>query len=323
MTWDLAAEDTDAGTVTVSCHAGDGCSAYVGDTACSATRAVLCVQEGDALNPNGASAWTGDQVATSPPIAGCQLATDTSADAWCAATLGTGWRMARFHDAGGWSLSGLGDWDATDRVWVGIGNQPANCWNTDADNDGDGASASDDCNDHDPDVQVVAPETCNGVDDDCDGVLDLSEWDFTDDGLPDCTVGTCTGDGMTWGQTARDANAGTVTMSCWAGAGCDAYDGDATCAATRPLLCVRSTAAANPGVSGTWFAGEAALATGISGCQLTAMSAGDDVCAGWFGDGWRMAEHHDGGFGFTALGAFDTTERAWVGIDDTTANCWD
>ena len=40
------------------------------------------------------------------------------------------------------------------------------------DADLDGTCADDDCNDNDPEAQVGSEEVCNGVDDDCDGVVD-------------------------------------------------------------------------------------------------------------------------------------------------------
>ncbi len=40
------------------------------------------------------------------------------------------------------------------------------------DNDGDGFTAPDDCDDADPDVNSMAPEVCNGVDDNCNSQID-------------------------------------------------------------------------------------------------------------------------------------------------------
>lgn len=47
------------------------------------------------------------------------------------------------------------------------------------DNDGDGWSADIDCDDNDPSVNPGAPETCNGIDDDCNTVVDDNPIDGT------------------------------------------------------------------------------------------------------------------------------------------------
>jgi hypothetical protein len=55
---------------------------------------------------------------------------------------------------------------------------------------------AEDCDDHDPDTHPEAPEQCNGLDDDCDGVVDndpqVVTWylDFDDDGFGDADVET-------------------------------------------------------------------------------------------------------------------------------------
>jgi endonuclease I len=54
------------------------------------------------------------------------------------------------------------------------------------DGDADGSNSCDDCDDADAAVYPGALERCNGLDDDCDGVLAWSEDDVDGDGNPDC-----------------------------------------------------------------------------------------------------------------------------------------
>jgi hypothetical protein len=54
------------------------------------------------------------------------------------------------------------------------------------DSDGDGWADSSDCEPHDPAVYPGAPEACNGLDDDCDGVLPPDEIDGDGDGFMPC-----------------------------------------------------------------------------------------------------------------------------------------
>lgn len=71
-------------------------------------------------------------LATAPGVAGFLLTSLEDANARCAASLGAGWRLASFHDGGGWELHGqvlLGTLaDRRYRAWVFIGDQPGNCW---------------------------------------------------------------------------------------------------------------------------------------------------------------------------------------------------
>jgi hypothetical protein len=62
------------------------------------------------------------------------------------------------------------------------------------DDDGDGFEASEDCDDADAAVNPAAEEVCNGIDDNCDGVVDENQPDADADGVPDCSdVEECDG----------------------------------------------------------------------------------------------------------------------------------
>ena len=64
----------------------------------------------------------------------------------------------------------------------------------DVDNDGDGYLSSADCDDSDPLIKPNATESCDGIDNDCDGVIDedllLSFFpDVDEDGFGDPNAG--------------------------------------------------------------------------------------------------------------------------------------
>ncbi len=103
------------------------------------------------------------------------------------------------------------------------------------DADGDGFAAPADCNDHDATVHPGAPELCNGVDDDCDGVIDGPAADAAcDDGLfcdgvESCSAGSCVsgGDPCAGGAACADTcDEGSRSCATPAGAPCP-DDGDA------------------------------------------------------------------------------------------------
>ena len=75
--------------------------------------------------------------------------------------------------------------DSEDVVFSGnaVGFYPPEC--PDEDNDGTN-SCSGDCDDNNPDVYPGAPEICDGLDNNCDDVLDGDEVDVDGDGYPSC-----------------------------------------------------------------------------------------------------------------------------------------
>jgi hypothetical protein len=113
--------------VELSCHGEprpmdkpnkNACNPYQGDTSCRAVLPVLCFKSDGML-------------AATKPTMGYLLDSEADASARCVKEFGASWRMAEFHDGGGWSLKGQkGSGLITDaRYWVYINDQPANCWN--------------------------------------------------------------------------------------------------------------------------------------------------------------------------------------------------
>jgi hypothetical protein len=125
------------------------CNPYQGDTSCRTALPVLCVLkdgstaesaglvnepkvEGGATGFNFYAGWVGGTLAATAPVAGFVVGSLGQANARCASELGTGWRMAEFHDAGGgWGLvgkRGQGLVNTNTRHWVAINDQKSNCW---------------------------------------------------------------------------------------------------------------------------------------------------------------------------------------------------
>ncbi len=135
--------------------------------------------------------------------------------------------------------------------------------------------------------------------------------------------------GMTWATYGHDDATGTDAVSCHGGdSSCDAYGGDTRCEERLPLLCINVDGSANPGATTStytqWAAGNIATSRPVRGTALTSLALADRICEATFGEGWRMAEFHDGwGWGFVAFGHVRADSRFWVSIDDQPANCWD
>jgi hypothetical protein len=102
------------------------------------------------------------------------------------------------------------------------------------DQDGDGFAAADDCNDQDPGVHPYADEVCDGVDQDCDGIVDEDSVDaftwFPDDdadgfGDAEGAAQRCAG-GVGWAAQAGDCDDEDALVHPNANEVCDDLDND-------------------------------------------------------------------------------------------------
>jgi len=135
------------GTVDVNCHGGPkvdpqyahqgSCNPYQGDTSCSVRLPLLCFRSDGSAPPEGVvrqdfyNSWAGGRVAITAPTAGTALTSAERANAFCSRALGTGWRMAEFHDGKkGWGFFARGQIHTASRFWVHINDQPGNCWDS-------------------------------------------------------------------------------------------------------------------------------------------------------------------------------------------------
>lgn len=131
--------------------------------------------------------------------------------------------------------------------------------------------------------------------------------------------------GLTWSKTGHSAAFSTDSVTC---NGCNAYQGDTSCATALPILCLQPDGAPNPGVatnfSNGWAGGFVYLTAPVPGVALGSLTNANAICAARFGAGYRMAEFHDGagGWGWQAYGNLDGASRFWVHINDQSANCW-
>jgi hypothetical protein len=193
------------------------------------------------------------------------------------------------------------------------------------------------------------------------------------------------GKGMTWGKSSHDNNLGIDLVGCYGSplptgqTSCNAYTGDTSCATKLPVLCIKKDNSPRPnyavplpslGVKEAayykgWAGGHLATTLPTVGSSIapplltngqinTSPYTGDNICKTTFGDGWKMAEHHDGkyvsgmglnyiygntswnsvspwpasgllsgGWSFYAYGNVRNDMRYWVRINDQPANCWD
>lgn len=136
-------------------------------------------------------------------------------------------------------------------------------------------------------------------------------------------TGTAGHAGMTWTSRASVVHVGIDSTS-------NPYSGDTAVTAVLPVLCIDpanlpAPAGINFDFSDGWAAGTIAFTAPVAGTQLTSRAAADAMCAAAHGSGWRMAEFHDGGGGWTIWAAGSIpggTTRYWTAINDQPANPW-
>jgi hypothetical protein len=169
--------------------------------------------------------------------------------------------------------------------------------------------------------------------------------------------------GLTW--TLRRHVDG-LNMDMFGCNGCDPYAGDTDCGKKRSILCINKqklnrpaydincTAASAPAEYYCgWSGGLYGATPPVRGCNIKSQYRGNKFCAASLGEGWVMAEFHDGAYivgmsktkyagndwkrlqqgGWNAygysninkVGSSDVDEDRhdyWVYINDQTANCW-
>ncbi|HSH05131.1 MAG TPA: hypothetical protein VLL52_21630 [Anaerolineae bacterium] len=178
--------------------------------------------------------------------------------------------------------------------------------------------------------------------------------------------------GMTWGvidspPIGEATEYDILGAGCWGrpligdNQGCDAYQGDTSCIAALPILCVKVEELPRPNYEVTgqahampkefyrgWLGGFMAATEPVVGLELTSLEVANDMCVKRFGEGWRMASHHDGkylpdmdlnvyfgddwvaeenlctgGWNFYGYGeSLPTETRFWVYINGQPGNCW-
>src|ERR1700674_2714212 len=136
--------------------------------------------------------------------------------------------------------------------------------------------------------------------------------------------------GMTWQLDGTNPTARTIDVGC--GNGCDAYKGDTAWTGRVAILCIKKQGAGFPlplpaGVDNTdryhqWSGG--IVGTTEATVPPTERAAANALCVEKFGEGWRVAEFHDGwGWHFQASGSVgDSHGRFWVDVNDQPATCW-
>jgi hypothetical protein len=157
-----------------------------------------------------------------------------------------------------------------------------NYMSTPSDNDGDGYSSDVDCNDNDFSVNPGANEVCNGIDDDCDELIDEG-FDADGDGYTTCN-GDCNDTDASINPEASETSCNGVDDNCDGTADEDyvSYSCD-TGACEAASVCDGGAESCTPGMPTDEICGDGidndCDGTADEGCTPTAV-CGDGVCAG-------------------------------------------
>ncbi len=338
MTWEVISYDPILDISRIGCA---GCGSYSGDTSCSIALPVLCVKldgssrppynvptSGGALTDEYYSGWLEGQADITAPISGSSFAGLADADAYCAAQLGTGYRMAEFHDGryvvgmsstayhgstwssttsrGAWTFFAPGQLSTSSRLWTYIDDQNANCWDS-------GTSIATST----PTPVVIATATPTSIPTATQTPPPVATATATSTpvviatatptSIPTVTptpISSSSAKGMTWEVTSYDSVLDISRIGC---AGCGSYSGDTSCSIALPVLCVKLDGSSRPPYnvptsSGAltdeyysgWLEGQANITAPIAGSSFTGLADADAYCAAQLGTGYRMAEFHDG-----------------------------
>ena len=176
--------------------------------------------------------------------------------------------------------------------------------------------------------------------------------------------------GLTWGLVSHIDEFGVDRVGCSGkprvdgssdGQACDPYQGDTSCSTALPILCLKAANLPRPNyaVAGKehampveyyngWTGGQIGITQPVRGDQLTSVETANELCKAALGEGFRMAEHHDGkyvtgmneknyygktwpdesrllpgGWHWYAYGTIHSGTRFWVYINDQQqGNCW-
>jgi hypothetical protein len=176
--------------------------------------------------------------------------------------------------------------------------------------------------------------------------------------------------GLTWGLVSHIDELGVDRVGCSGkprvdgssdGQACDPYQGDTSCSTALPILCLKAANLPRPNyaVAGKeyampveyyngWTGGQIGITQPVRGDQLTSVETANELCKAALGEGFRMAEHHDGkyvigmneknyygktwpaesrllpgGWHWYAYGTIHGGTRFWVYINDQQqGNCW-